>query len=112
MPKCWKMIIFKDNAESRGRPKRKTSSQDEDSNRECSTIASSDTSTMELPPSTSHDSSYTDGHGAWDRQIEYILVCCGFVTSIGSYLEFPQLSAQHGGGKALYFILFIFFILN
>ena len=65
---------------------------------------------MELPPSTSHDSSHTDGHGAWDRQIEYILVCCGFVNSIGSYLEFPQLSAQHGGGQSFYVLIIYLFI--
>ena len=64
-----------------------------------------DTSTVEIPtipvrennPETA--SARLDEHIGWDRKIEYILACCGFVSGFDSFVRFPYLSAKYGGGK-------------
>lgn len=40
-----------------------------------------------------------DEHIGWDRKIEYLLACCGFVTSFETIVKFPYLSLKYGGGK-------------
>ncbi|KAK3099300.1 hypothetical protein FSP39_002321 [Pinctada imbricata] len=74
--------------------------------------ASTVTMEMSRPSGPAFDtlSSHTDEHCSWDRQVEYILACCGFVTNIGCYLQFPQFSVQHGGG--VFFMMYLVLVLT
>ncbi|CAC5382398.1 Sodium- and chloride-dependent neutral and basic amino acid transporter B(0+),Sodium-dependent proline transporter,Sodium- and chloride-dependent glycine transporter 1,Sodium-dependent dopamine transporter,Sodium-and chloride-dependent glycine transporter 2,Sodium-dependent neutral amino acid transporter B(0)AT2,Sodium- and chloride-dependent transporter XTRP3B [Mytilus coruscus] len=50
-----------------------------------------------------------DEHIGWDRKIEYLLACCGFVTSFETIVKFPYLSLQYGGG--VFFVVYLVLML-
>ncbi|XP_071087647.1 uncharacterized protein [Haliotis cracherodii] len=47
-----------------------------------------------------------EAKGKWDKKIEYLLVCSSFVVGIPNLLQFPAMTAKHGGG-AFYFVYII-----
>jgi len=47
----------------------------------------------------SQSGSDNSSYSGWDRQSEYIICCCGFVTGLYSILKFSQLAALYGGGE-------------
>ncbi|VDH94761.1 solute carrier family 6 (neurotransmitter transporter, amino acid) member 5/7/9/14 [Mytilus galloprovincialis] len=50
-----------------------------------------------------------DEHIGWDRKIEYLLACCGFVTSFETIVKFPYLSLKYGGG--VFFVVYLVLML-
>ncbi|KAJ8298298.1 hypothetical protein KUTeg_024829 [Tegillarca granosa] len=55
-------------------------------------------------------SSHFEDSYKWDRQVEYVLACCGFVSGIDNLFHFPYLASKYGGGAFFMIYLVLTFI--